>query len=649
MGRTLLIGRLVARDLRRRPAQAALLLLAITAATAVLTLGLVLHGVTNHPYQQTRDATRGPDVVAQFAGPAMPGQFGPGSPLPGQVRYSPRQIAANAALVRRETGVLTHAAGVTGHSGLYPVASAILRAGGLLAGVVAEGRDQAPAAVDQPGLTSGHWISAGGVVLERTYAGALRVGIGDRITLDGRPFRVVGTAVTAASVPIPNMCMTSCNFGLPFGPGGLSPRHTGIAWITRADAQALATATDPLGYVLNLKLSDPARAQAFVNRYNRQFAPRPPASTSRPTAAHPSASIPPSLTAWQDIRDTDGLLIADEAAVLTPGAWLASLLAVGTLAVLAGGRMSEYTRRVGLLKAVGATPGLVTLVLMAENLVLALAAAVAGLAIGRLAAPLITSPGAGLVGAPGAPSLPLSVVGLVVAVALAVAVAATLWPAIRAARTSTVSALTSPVRRPRRGALLIRLSRRLPVPLLFGLRLVARRPRRALLSSACLAITMTGVVAVLAFHATAGEKRLGGGSGIIDPVVSRDLEMLTVLTVVLLALSVLNALFTAWATVLDARPSSAVARAFGATPGQVTAGVLTAQVLSAVPGLLAGIPLGIGLFSAANHSNVTTVPPAWWLVLAFAGTLAAVAALTAVPAAIGARQPVAGILQAETA
>jgi hypothetical protein len=42
MALVLLICRLVARDLRHRPAQAVLLLVAITAATATLTLGLVL-------------------------------------------------------------------------------------------------------------------------------------------------------------------------------------------------------------------------------------------------------------------------------------------------------------------------------------------------------------------------------------------------------------------------------------------------------------------------------------------------------------------------------------------------------------------------------------------------------------------------------
>lgn len=66
MGRFLIIGRLAVRDIRYRPTQAILLLLAITAATAVLSLGLVMRGVTNQPYQQTRAATRGPDLVANL-------------------------------------------------------------------------------------------------------------------------------------------------------------------------------------------------------------------------------------------------------------------------------------------------------------------------------------------------------------------------------------------------------------------------------------------------------------------------------------------------------------------------------------------------------------------------------------------------------
>ena len=69
MGRVLLVRRLAARDLRRRPVETALLLLAIMAATTVLTVGLLLHGVTRGVYQSTREATAGPDVVASVMAP----------------------------------------------------------------------------------------------------------------------------------------------------------------------------------------------------------------------------------------------------------------------------------------------------------------------------------------------------------------------------------------------------------------------------------------------------------------------------------------------------------------------------------------------------------------------------------------------------
>lgn len=71
MGRLLLIFRLIAADLRRRPGEAVMLLVVIMAATTTLTLGLVLHGETSHPYEQTRVATAGPDVVANIIPPTQ--------------------------------------------------------------------------------------------------------------------------------------------------------------------------------------------------------------------------------------------------------------------------------------------------------------------------------------------------------------------------------------------------------------------------------------------------------------------------------------------------------------------------------------------------------------------------------------------------
>ena len=613
MSRVRLVGRLVARDLRHRPGQAVLMLLAIAAATTTLTLGLVLHGVTSQPYQQTRAATNGPDEVAYIGQPQATG----GPKLQKQALT--------------QAGKLARTPGVTASSGPFPLAGALIRANGLIAGVEAEGRDEAPATVDQPKLTAGSWVRPGGVVLERAFAAGLGVGAGDRITLNGRPFSVTGIAVTAASAPYPDLCYYSGG-GCRAGPPDTgSVRDRGLLWLTKPNALSLATPSNPVTtYVVDLKLKNPATADAFALPYDR-------------------ASGPPEMNSWTGIAAADALLVQDEQQVLSPGAWLATLLAIASVAVLAGGRMTERTRRVGLLKAVGGSPGLVTATLMAENLVLALAAAAVGLVAGWLAAPLLTNPGAALIGTPGAPSLTVPVAGLVLAVALAVALAATLVPAIRAARTSTVAALADAPRPPRRRSRLLALSRRLPVPLLLGLRLVARRPRRALIGAANVAVTMAGVVAVLTFHATAGQQINGGGSGLSDPVYNRDEQVLLVLTVTLLALAALNAIVTAWTTMLDTRHPAALARALGATPRDVAAGLTAAQLLPALPGAVFGIPLGIGLFAAADHGGLLTVPPAWWLAVAVLATLAVVTGLAAVPARIGARRPAAEILQAETA
>jgi len=631
VGGLLLVTRLVGRDLRFRPAQAVLLLLAITAATTVLSLALALHGVTQRPYQQTRAATRGPDVVALFGGPVA-GPQGPGPAVP---------------TVQAEAGALTGAPGVSGHGGPYPVASAVLQLGTIAVQVQAEGRDQGAAAVDQPKVTAGSWVRPDGIVLERTFADALGARVGDRVGLNGRRFTVAGIAVTAASAPYPSLCYqpggtcvaslpTSCDPTRCTAVGSGEPLTTlqmGQAWLTRPDARALASRAAPLAYVLDLRLRNPAWAPAFA-------------------AAHDNAQLggPGSgnLVPWQSIAYDDGLLVQDEQQVLTPGAWLAGLLAIASVAVLGGGRMADHSRRVGLLKAVGGTPRLVAVVLMAENLAIALFAAAIGLVAGWLTAPLITSPGAGLVGPPGAPSVTPATAAEVAGVALVVALTATLVPAIRGARTSTVSALNDAARPPRRRRVLIAVSRRLPVPLLLGVRLIARRPRRALLGAASVAVTTTGIVAVLTFHATADD-RLRGVTRIGNPVVTRDEQMLLVITVALLALAVLNAITTAWATVVDAAGSSALARALGATKRQITGAIAAAQLLPAVPGAILGVPLGLGLFVAASGagSRGTTIPSVGWLVPAVLATLVAVTALTVIPAWAGARRPVTDVLARE--
>ena len=74
---------------------------------------------------------------------------------------------------------------------------------------------------------------------------------------------------------------------------------------------------------------------------------------------------------------------------------------------------------------------------------------------------------------------------------------------------------------------------------------------------------------------------------------------------------------------------------------------IRAARISAVPGALLGITLGIGLFAAASHVRSPVVPPAWWLAAAVLGVLISAAVLASIPAWAGARRPPAGILQAE--
>ena len=81
---------------------------------------------------------------------------------------------------------------------------------------------------------------------------------------------------------------------------------------------------------------------------------------------------------WQQISAHDYKVITVDEKVLLIMSWLlatAAIAAIASIAVVVGGRMAEQTRCLGLLKAIGGTPQLVAVLLLAENLLLALAAA----------------------------------------------------------------------------------------------------------------------------------------------------------------------------------------------------------------------------------------------------------------------------------
>jgi putative ABC transport system permease protein len=590
MGKIVLICRLAARDLRRRPAEALMVFLVIAAAATTLTVALALNGVTNEPYQRTRQATAGPDVVATSVQALVP-------------------VSALAQL--------TTAPGVIAHSGPYPTVLSAVGFRRHTVDVVAEGRDRAPAPVDQPRVTQGSWIRPGGVVIERGFADVLGVHVGDNVRVGGRPFRVAGIAVTAAVPPYPtSLCHIVCPF--PAAVGSFGVPNMGLVWLTRSAVAGLAGPGADLAYLLNLKLANPAQAPAFA-------------------AQHPATFT------WQSIQSAINALIGIEQVALGVGGWLLGLLALAGLGVLVARRMTEQSKRVGLLKAVGATPATVAVVLLVEQLTLATGAAAAGLLAGWLIAPLFTGTGAGLLGAPGAPSISVPAVIIIAVIALAVAAVSSLVPAMQAARTSTVSALADAPRVPPRRPLVIAVSARLPVPLLLALRQLSRRPRRALLNAASVTFTVTGIAAILASHAHTPI----AGLTISNLKLDRFNELTAVITVMLVILAAVNTTFIAWAAAADGRFSSALQRALGATAGQVTAGQSLAALLPALPGAVIGIPLGIAVYHLLASGTPLTVPPAWQLAGVFLATLLAVTVLTAIPSRLGARRPPAQVLQTE--
>ncbi|MEU6782201.1 FtsX-like permease family protein [Nonomuraea angiospora] len=596
MGSIVLIVRLVLADVRRHQVQAVMLLLAVTVATATLALGLSLRGVSDALYEQTRAATAGPDVVA------LSGETGP--------------------TVAPALASLADAPEVVAHNGPYPIVYADLTARDSTSSpVVVHGFAEKPGTVDRPLVTSGQWLRSGGTVLERGFATALGVGVGDHVTIAGRSYPVVGIAVTASTSIYP--------WAAQIGPGGGPSDYSGLAWMTRTDAQALASSHDlPVTMAMDLKLRDPAATQAFID-------------------TDPVPTIRATFHSWQFKAQQDVVILRNVQPILVVGSWLLSFLAITGVAALAAGRAVEQTRRAGLLKAVGATPGLIAAVLLTEYLALALVGDALGLVIARLTVPAIASPTASRIGDVAGPGG--ATVAAATVLAVAVAVLSTLRPTLRAMRTATVTALSATAHQPRHRPWLTALSALLPTPLLLGLRLTARRPGRAVLQACSTATTVIAIIALLTVYIqTDRGYGLNGSSALPNLRGEHDRRLMLAVTILLIALAIVNTITLTWTTAMDARANMAIARTLGATPGQISAGLSAAQLLPALLGALAGIPLGIGLYGLFSAGN-TIEPPVSWMLAAALVIVLATAALTAVPARWAARRPVAQTLSAETA
>lgn len=603
--------RLAARNLRRRPGQALLLLLTLTIATGVLGVAMSLYGSADAPWNRVWRATKGFHVsFTVYHPPDEPGD---------------RALMAE---LRHRATRLTSAPGVVAAGGPWSHLYGSIQIDGGTEDLTAEVRDPGPYQVDQPLVTSGAWLGdGGGVVLESGLAATLHASAGDTVTIQGRPFPVRGVAETVSR-------------------GRFPLSRPAQVWVTPATAQRLRDlGMTEEGFELQLRLADPGRAADFV------------AAHQSLTAVPSSSSVIPFMETRRQRRTESHSDIDILAGTLFAAGTLIAILTIATASVLIAGRMAARIHQVGTLKAVGVTPRQVMLVLLLEHSAIAAAATAVGLGIGRLLAPPIAETSVTVLGRPEPPPLTLTRVVIVAAVAFAVVLLGTVRPALRGIRQSTLRSLAAGPRPPRHPGRLAGLAARAGVPLpgVLGLRSAWRRPGRLLTNATGLALGVAMIVVALALRDSLDLLDLRPpepGHAASDAAVAVLYDQIRAIILgtagLLLVLATVNAWIVAVFAARDAARNQAVLRAVGATPRQTVIALIVSQLGACAIAVVAGIPIGLGLWSLMEGGDLPEVSvSAMSLVLLAAAVPVVFAVIVSVPARLLARQPVAPLLAYE--
>jgi putative ABC transport system permease protein len=604
-------ARLAARNLRRRPGQALLLLVTLTIATGVLGVGISLYGSADAAWDRVWRETRGFDVsVGVYHPPDEPGD------------------RAFVTRLHQRAAQLTTAPGVAAASGPWTHLYGSIDVPGGKEDLTAEVRDPGPYAVDQPLVTSGRWLGeGGGVVLESGLAATLGATPGDTVTIQGRRFPVQGVAMTVSR-------------------GRFPLSRPAQVWVTPRTAAAMrGLGMTEEGFELQLRLADPGQAEAFVAAH-QEF-----------EVSAPSSSVTSYMETRRQRRGESHSDIDILAGTLFAAGTLIAILTIATASVLVAGRMAARIRQVGTLKAVGVTPRQVVLVLLVEHLAIAVAATAIGLGVGRLLAPAIAETSVTILGRPEPPPLTWSRVGAVAAVAFAVVLLGTVRPALRGIRQSTLRSLDAGPRPPRRPGRLAGLAARAGVPLpgVLGLRSAWRRPGRLLTNATGLALGVAMIVVALGLRESLdlldlrpSEPGHTASDAAVAVLYDQIRGVIFGTAGLLLVLATINAWIVATLAARDAARNQAVLRAVGATPRQTVTALVVSQLVACAVAVVAGIPLGLGLWSLMEGGDLPAVSvPASSLVLLAAGVPVAFAALVSVPARLLARRPVAPLLTYE--
>jgi putative ABC transport system permease protein len=437
-------------DLRARRGQA-LITVAVVAGvvTALMLATMLLQGAVN-PWQQLSSRTHGADALIYF------------------------QNGTN-------TKELRYVAGIKEIGKPYQAASATLEQSAVKSPVELRAMTSALPAMSVPLLVAGTWLrpaAPDGAVIEASFAQAVHVGVGDRITvlgIDGIKvqMRVIGVADTADQ--------------------GFYPQWTpGLIWVQHGLLTKVEPNPSETHQIVGLRLFDKSAVatgqvvQTIWNLYNGSG----------------EYSAVERYSTWQQVKDSmasnDRLL----GLLLALFGIIALAAAPCAIANVTAGRVLVQRQDIAMLKALGFTPGQVVRMLLAEQTLLG----AAGAALGLIAARIITSPA--FVRPPGGTPVGLAPrsgawMALIGAGTVLTVAVATVIPAWWAGRVSPVAAVQPS---PPRGhlSLIARLSLlfHLPAALVLGARDSLTRRLSAGLTVFGLAIPMAMITIALTCWST---------------------------------------------------------------------------------------------------------------------------------------------------
>jgi putative ABC transport system permease protein len=437
------LGRVVRAGVGRRRVQTAVMILTtLVAVTAsVLAAGLLVASAA--PFDHAFARQHGAHLTAQFDG----------------TKVTAAQLANTA-----------HVAGVTAAAGPYRTVSvrprtvqgSVLPAGVDLPPLTIAGRTTPGGPVDDITLVRGKWATrAGQIVLDNSRDEASQLRVGDQVQLPTAPGRPTLTVVGIAQ----------------------SVSRTADAWATPAQVAALtAQHTAPTYQMLYRFAHAATNAQVAADR----------------TAI--ARAVPPGA-----LTGTQSYLAVKQVNAATTAAFVPFVAAFGVLAlalsvliigIVVSGAVGAATRRIGILKAVGFTPGQVARAYVAQALIPALIGAGLGVMLGNLLAIPVLNKADRSYDTVGGASIPVWIDVAVPAALLAAVAAAAMLPALHAGRLRSAVAITvGRTTQSARGRLVHRLASGLPLPrpLSLGAASPAARPAR---SASTAAAVILGAVAI---------------------------------------------------------------------------------------------------------------------------------------------------------